>query len=93
MTDHGRAKVEEAKRSGKWDDPQSAPVTDEEADAFSELLKGTEPAYSNFRAMSPSVRRTYTGFHRSAASEETRAKRLAQIIERLNKNLKPMQVE
>lgn len=90
MTDHGRAKVEEAKGIGTWDAPKAPPVTDEDAAIFSELLKGAEPAYSNFLAMSPSVKRMYTGLYRGAVSDEAKARRLEQIIERLNDNLKPM---
>jgi uncharacterized protein YdeI (YjbR/CyaY-like superfamily) len=90
MTDHGRVKVEEAKNTGTWNAPKPPPISDAEIDMFSRLLKGAEPAYSNFMAMSPSVRRTYAGAYRGAVSEEARARRLKQIIERLNKNLKPM---
>jgi len=36
------------------------------------------------------VKRTYTGFYFSAKSEQTRLKYLDKIIDRLNKNLKPM---
>lgn len=90
MTEHGHSKVEEAKRTGKWDAPKPLPVTDEDIDVLAEALKGTEPAYSNFLAMSSSVKRTYSGAYRAAVSDETKAKRLAQIAERLNNNLKPM---
>ncbi len=90
MTDHGRVKVEEAKKNGAWDSPKPPPITDEDVCVFCELLKGIEPACSNFLAMSPSVRRTYTGAYRAAVSDEAKAKRLAQIIERLNNNLRPM---
>ncbi|MBP6965609.1 MAG: YdeI/OmpD-associated family protein [Armatimonadetes bacterium] len=90
MTDYGRAKVEEAKTTGRWDSPANAPVTDEDVNVLAQALKGTEPACSNFLAMSSSVRRTYAGAYRAAVSDETRARRLAQFIERLNNNLKPM---
>ena len=90
MTDHGFAKVEEAKKKGTWDAPKPRPFTDEDINTLSEALKDTEPAYSNFLAMSQSVKITYTAVYLTAVSEETRAKRLAKIIERLNNNLKPM---
>ena len=90
MTDHGRAKVEEAKKKGKWDAVKPRPFTDEDIAVLSEALKGTEPAYSKFLAMSPSVKATYTAAYLAAVAEETRARRLVKIIERLNNNLKPM---
>ena len=90
MTDHGRAKIEEAKENGKWDSPGSAAVTDEQMSCLSDLLKGHEPAYSNFIAMPPSVRRTYTRAYFDAKTDAGRDKRLLWMIERLNNNLRPI---
>lgn len=90
MTDHGRSKIEEAKRRGTWDAPKPQPVTDEDVSIFAEALKDTEPAYTNFLGMSPSVQRAYAGGYRSVVSDEAKARCLARSIERLNNNLKPM---
>lgn len=54
------------------------------------LLKGHEPAYTNFEAMSLSVKKTYTQAYLDAKTDAGREKRLTWMIERLNKNLKPM---
>ena len=56
----------------------------------SEILKAHEVATKNFEAMSPSVKKTYTRAYLDPKTDEGRAKRLAWIIDRLNKNLKPM---
>jgi uncharacterized protein YdeI (YjbR/CyaY-like superfamily) len=40
--------------------------------------------------MSASVKKTYTLHYLAAKSEDTKKKRLQQIIERLNENKKPM---
>lgn len=40
--------------------------------------------------MSDSVQRTYTLFYFDTKSDKTRLTRLEKIIDRLNKNLKPM---
>lgn len=90
MTDFGRAKIEEAKKNGQWDAPKAPPVAEEQIEAVSALLRGYEPAYANFQAMSLSVKKTYTRAYLDAKTEEGRAKRLAWMVERLNKNLKPM---
>lgn len=90
MTDHGRAKVEAAKKRGTWNAPKGPQFNEKHIQILSEILKHTEPAYSNFMAMSPSVKTTYAAVYLSAVSEETRTRRLAKIIERLNNNLKPM---
>ncbi len=89
MTDHGRAIVKVAKEVGTWDAPPPPPITEDDIAHFAELLRGTEPAYSNFLAMPPSAKKVYTGAHRGSGTENARAKCLAGIIERLNNNLKP----
>ncbi len=90
MTDYGKVKIEEAKKNGQWDAPKPAEITDEQIRLLSDLLKEHEPAYTNFQTMSPSVKRTYTRAYLDAKTDAGRVKRLAWMIERLNKNLKPM---
>lgn len=90
MTDFGRAKTLEAKKNGQWDKPKAPPVTDEQIAFLSELLKEYEPAYTNFLAMSPSVKKTYTRAYYDAKTDSGRAGRIAWMVERLNQNLKPM---
>lgn len=90
MTDWGRAKIEEAKKNGQWDKPKAPPITDEQIAALSDILKEYEPAYTNFQAMSPSVKKTYTRAYLDAKTETGRANRVSWMVDRLNKNLKPM---
>jgi len=90
MTDYGRMKIEEAKKNGQWDAPKPAAVTDEQIAFLSDLLKEYEPAYTNFQAMSPSIKKTYTRAYLDAKTDAGREKRLAWMVERLSKNLKPM---
>ena len=78
MTDFGRKKIEEARQNGQWDARLSA------------VLEEYEPAYTNFQAMSPSVKKTYTRAYLDAKTEDGRAKRIAWMVDRLNQNLKPM---
>lgn len=90
MTDYGRAKIKEAKNNGQWDTPKPPAITNEQVEALSGLLKEYEPAYTNFLAMSPSVKKTYTRAYVEAKTDAGRNKRLLWMIERLNQNLKPM---
>jgi uncharacterized protein YdeI (YjbR/CyaY-like superfamily) len=90
MTDYGRAKIEEARKNGQWDIPKPPAITDEQITMLSDLLSAYEPAFTNFLAMSPSVKRAYTGAYFDAKTDEGRKKRLSWMVERLNKNLKPM---
>lgn len=90
MTEFGRVKVEEAKKNGQWNKPKAPPVDDEQVACLSDILKAYEPAYTNFMAMPPSVKRTYTRAYFDAKTDAGRASRIAWMVERLNKNLKPM---
>ncbi len=90
MTDFGRKKIQEAKKNGQWDAVKPEPITEEQIAFIVNLLKEYEPACSNFLAMSLSVQKTYTRAYFDAKSDGGRAKRLSWMVERLNKNLKPM---
>lgn len=90
MTDFGRKKIEEAKKNGQWDAQNSVVVTEEQIAQLSALLKGYEPASINFKAMSLSVKKTYTRAYFDAKTEAGREKRIAWMVDRLNRNLKPM---
>lgn len=90
MTPLGLDAIEQAKKNGSWDNSMRIVIDDEQIEMFKQLIEPYEPAYSNLLAMSPSVKRTYTGFYLDAKSEKTRQTRLEKIIDRLNKNLKPM---
>lgn len=90
MTVFGRKKIEEAKKNGQWDAQNSIVVTEEQIAQLSALLKEYEPASTNFKAMSLSVKKTYTRAYFDAKTEAGREKRIAWMVDRLNKNLKPM---
>ena len=90
MTDYGREKIAQAKKNGRWEATGPMPVSEEQMAQLTVLLEKHEPAHSNFRAMSSSVKKTYTRAYFDAKTEAGREKRLLWMLERLNKNLKPM---
>lgn len=68
MTDFGRSKIEQAKKNGRWD-KEKTEITDEQIACLTELPKEYESAYVNFKAMSLSVRKTYTRAYFDAKTE------------------------
>ena len=91
MADPGRKKIEDAKKNGQWDAVNPlAVITEEQIARLSELLESYEPAYTNFLAMPLSVKKTYTRAYFDAKTDAGREKRIAWMVDRLNKNLKPM---
>lgn len=90
MTDFGRKKIEEAHKNGQWNAPKPTAVSEEQISQLSALLEGYEPACTNFHSMSLSVKKTYTRAYFDAKTDAGREKRIAWMVDRLNKNLKPM---
>lgn len=90
MTEAGHRQVEAARASGAWDAPKAPTITEEDVAAVAEVLREHEVAHTNFQAMSPSVRRTYTRAYLDAKTDAGRAKRVAWMVDRLDRNLKPM---
>lgn len=90
MTPPGFDAIECAQKNGMWENAKSITINDEQIEKFREIIQPHEPAYTNLLAMSNSVQRTYTLFYLDAKSDKTRQTRLERIIDRLNKNLKPM---
>ncbi|HOI79633.1 MAG TPA: YdeI/OmpD-associated family protein [Petrimonas sp.] len=90
MTRQGLEAIERARENGSWDHAKRILIDDEQIQMFKEIIQPHEPAYTNLLAMSHSVQRTYTGFYLDAQTDKTRQTRLEKIIDRLNRNLKPM---
>ena len=90
MTDFGLKKIEEAQKNGQWYAPNPMEITEEQISCVSAVLEGYEPAFTNFQAMPLSVKKTYTWAYFDAKTDAGREKRIAWMMDRLNKNLRPM---
>jgi len=90
MTQQGLEAIESARKNGLWDNAKRILIYDEQIQMLKEIIQPYEPAYSKLLAMSHSAQRTYTGFYLDAKTDKTRQTRLEKIIDRLNRNLKPM---
>lgn len=90
MTEFGRDKIKEAKENGQWNTNNTVVVEEDEIALLTNELIGIEPAYTNFLSMSQSVKITYVKAFKDPKTIEGKQKRLSWIIDRLNKNLKPM---
>ena len=86
----GEKAIETAIKNGTWNTPKNEPITANQVNEFAKIIKSFSPAYENFNKMPPSVQSTYTKRYLSFKTEEFRQKDLKKIVERLNKNLKPM---
>jgi uncharacterized protein YdeI (YjbR/CyaY-like superfamily) len=88
MTDLGVQAMNHAKHNGLWD----VVINNEDnfVDDFLDVLKPYEKALENYLKMSDSIKKTYATHYFMAKKEETKIKRLDEIVNRLNQNLKPI---
>lgn len=87
MHESGRTKIQLAKENGSWeslDAVESFTIPSDLDKAFQE----NELAYSNYLSFSPSYRKSYLYWLHQAKREETRQKRIVEIIDLCARNMK-----
>jgi len=89
MTPAGMEKVKTAKKSGWWDKAYSSKTEFKIPDELINALKENPIAFKNFNNFPPSARNNYIGYIISAKKEDTIKRRIAFVVERSEKNLKP----
>lgn len=90
MTDAGMAAVERAKEDGSWTVLEEIDALEMPAD-LAEALAADEMAARNFDAFSPSIKKGFLWWVRSAKREQTRAKRIAETVRLAAENRTPWQ--
>ena len=90
MTDAGMKQVELAKQLGTWDAFSSVDAMTLPPD-FKRALKATPAAQKGYDAYTPGVKKQCLYYLNDAKRPETRAKRIAQIIEAAAAGRKPSQ--
>ncbi|MDH5605440.1 MAG: YdeI/OmpD-associated family protein [Anaerolineae bacterium] len=88
MTEHGLRLVDAAKQNGQWDAPDSRPqIPSKPSIEFSQALNQNKQAKETFDNLSPSHQKQYLGWIETAKREETKAKRIAEAIQMLEKRM------
>jgi uncharacterized protein YdeI (YjbR/CyaY-like superfamily) len=90
LTASGEDAIRIAVENGRWNSVKLEQSADEQIALLMEKLRGISPAFENFCGMSPSVQKTYTRRYLSFKSEDARERDFLKIVDRLNKNMKPM---
>lgn len=86
MTEAGLVQINEAKKSGRWFS-ELLPVKELEVPRLVQDALAVSPkALKNFENLAKCYRRQYVGWIMSAKRDETRKRRLAEVVERLEKN-------
>lgn len=88
MTEAGLAQIREAKKNGEWF-TEALPRKELEVPQFmKEALATNQKALQNFNNLAKSYRRQYIGWVMSAKREETRKRRLVEVVDKLERNRK-----
>ena len=88
MTESGFAVIDESKKNGEWSAAPTLPRKLELPLYMKKALAANELASKNFNRLAKSYKRQYITWLISAKREETRQKRLNEIIARLERNEK-----
>lgn len=88
MTEYGLKKIEEAKKEETWDPPKEEDTSEDNIKILEEALAAYPEIHKKFKAYPPSGRKTLSYHYVNAKKEETKRKRLNQIIEAIKKNKK-----
>jgi len=89
MTQAGLEKIEEAKKHGLWDTAYTNKLRERIPLDLKKALLADNTAWDNFQHFANSYRNMYCGWVKSAKTNETRKRRIAQVVERSRNNKKP----
>ncbi len=88
MTPFGLAKIDAAKKGGKWDEVHKPADSFELPPEFEAALTQNSPARKNFEQLSPTYRKHYIGWIATAKRPETKARRIMEAISLLERGEK-----
>jgi uncharacterized protein YdeI (YjbR/CyaY-like superfamily) len=88
---NGLLVIERSKKDGSWDSNDDNIITEEKYQMFESKIANNKEAAANYRKMPKSIRRQFAGLYFEPKKEDTRNKRLLELIDLLERNVKPME--
>jgi uncharacterized protein YdeI (YjbR/CyaY-like superfamily) len=89
MTGAGLAAVKEARRTGKWQAAYTNRREDRVPADLAKALRAEPEAWRNFKGLAQTYRNMYAGWVQGAKRVETRQRRIAAVVRRALRNLRP----
>jgi uncharacterized protein YdeI (YjbR/CyaY-like superfamily) len=89
MTAAGFAAVKEARKTGKWQTAYTNRREEKVPVDLARALRAEPGAWRNFRGLAQTYRNMYAGWVRDAKQAATRQRRIAAVVSRALRNLKP----
>ena len=89
MTEAGIEKINLAKKQGLWDTAYTNLKKESLPSDLKRALINNKEAWNNFKQFANSYRNSYIGWVKNAKTEETRKKRIDEVVKRSIENKKP----
>ena len=89
MTDAGLVKIEDAKKNGYWDNAYTNRNAEELPLDLRDALMQDKDAWYNFQRFANSYKNNYIDWINMAKSDETRKRRIEEVVRRSSMNKKP----
>jgi len=83
--------IERSKKDGSWDSENENKITEEKYQIFESKIANSEKAVANYLKMPKSIKKQFVGLYFEPKKEDTRNKRLSELIKLLERNIKPME--
>jgi uncharacterized protein YdeI (YjbR/CyaY-like superfamily) len=89
MKEEGFKKIEIAKKQGLWDSAYTNLVKERMPSDLKKALLENKEAWKNFKNFANSYRNSYIGWIKNSKTEQTRKKRINEVVKRSEQNKKP----
>jgi uncharacterized protein YdeI (YjbR/CyaY-like superfamily) len=89
MTQSGFETINNAKQNGKWETAYSSKIAPTIPKDLEEALKENKLALKNFNKFSNSAKLQYIYWVENAKKDETRQKRINNVVKKAKQNIKP----
>jgi len=90
MTERGLLAIQRAKEDGSWEIKDQRNVSEDKFEQFESRICDKGQAYENYNKMPQSIKKQFVGLYHEPKKEETREKRLIELLQMLESNIRPM---
>jgi uncharacterized protein YdeI (YjbR/CyaY-like superfamily) len=88
---NGLLVIERSKKDGSWDSKDDNRITEEKYQIFESKIADNKEAVANYLKMPKSIRKQFVGLYFEPKKEDTRNKRLLELVKLLERNIKPIE--
>lgn len=88
---NGLLVIERSKKDGSWDTKDDNKITGEKYQIFESKIANSKEATANYHKMPKSIKKQFVSLYFEPKKEDTRNKRLSELIRLLERDIKPME--